>query len=229
MIPGLSSAITGRSPGAKSITHLGNIAWSAGATISGAIDLGAADVGKEIFLVASTHGSAAGRTLTAATTTVGGLVVTKATTENFRSSDGNHCAFVDAASLGGSQTVTATFSGNLDTGVLAVFAVYNRNNKGSNQTDTSFDSDASDNTCDCTATTFNVDGFGFGAHVNGGTTANLLEQDIYDPMTTVYNAAPVTERLHIGYRAFQTAAITPRDQWNMGANTTLLGTTWSFD
>lgn len=212
---------------AYSIVDLGTVAWSSGSTISGSVNIGAADANKEIFIVTSTRGiGGTARTLTAASTTVDGNAVTKFTTEATETGQGYAVAggFVSVPTSSGSVTITATFSAALTGGQMEVFAVYSRpKTSGSNQTDQSGAS-GTGTTCDANSTTINANGLWFGGSVHRNTNATTSPGD-FEPVdvTDTFN------RFIVNYRSIQGSSSTPADQWSWSGSVVYICQSWSFD
>lgn len=214
-------AQTGEST-AKVITHVGNITWSAGSTISGSVDIGDAHSQKEVFLV-SVSTAASGRSLTAASTTVDGVAVTKATTEVVGTSSSRHCAFVSLPTQSGTVTVTATYSGALTGGVVSVYTVLNRVSIGANQTDSGTASSGATTSNVINTTTIPAGGVWFGCHIHGGTavTASPAIEDFEDNTGT--------GRSVTNHRAFGVdGGTTPTDTWSWAGIQSAAAVSWAF-
>ena len=209
-----------------SVVYKGTIAWSSGSTISGSVDIGAADAAKEIFLVSNAVGNGAFRTLTAASTTVDGNAVTKFTTEfNPAGALGLAGGFVAVPTSSGSVTITATYSGTLVSGVVAVYAVYSRpKTSGSNETDSSSNSASSVTSITVSGTTINDNGIWFGTHVHFNTNATT------SPAAEDYDASQgASTQFVMCSRDVQVSSSTPSDQWSWTGSVNARAASWSFD
>ncbi len=199
-------------------------------TASASIDIGAAHTNREIFLVCTTSDSTA--TLTAASTTVNGVAVTKASSE-FTSAAPDpcvqSCAFAAVPSGSGSVTVTATYSA-LPHALIAVYRVVNRPGKGNNQTDasTAYEGTGFETSVTVSGTTINAGGIWFGVFCGllapsvptppSGTTADVDDSPIIDAKYQVCS------------RLIQANSTTPSDTWSTsaGSNQQLAASTWAF-
>ncbi len=206
----------------KVVTYLGLLTWSSGSTISGSINIGAVHSKKEIFLVSTTRGSAA-RTLTAASTTVAAVAVTKATTEQTSQNYGIACAFAATPTQSGSVTITCTYSGALTSGTVAVYSVVNRTNIGANQTDAAVQSSASNNGQTLNTTTINANGIWFGGcgHANTAATTSPATED-----SDVASGGVACVQCH---RDFQGSSSTPSDTWSWTGSAACAVISWAFD
>lgn len=210
---------------AYSVVHLGSLTWSSGSTITGSIDIGAADSNKEIFLVTANIGNGSVRTLTAASTTVDGNAVTKFTTESNPTGNVSHAGgFVATPTSAGSVTITATFSGTLSSGIVGVFAVYSRpKTSGSNQTDAA-SATASGTSVSVSATTINVNGIWFASHVHNNTNATTWNNGTNDNDVTNGSA-----RYAVAHRDVQGSSSTPTDTFSWTGSVGSGVTSWAFD
>lgn len=199
-------------------------------TASASIDIGAAHTNREIFLVCTT--SFGTGTLTAASTTVNGVAVTKASSE-FTSAAPNpcvqSCAFASVPNGSGSVTVTATYSGASNS-LIAVYRVVNRPGKGNNQTDasTAYAGTGYETSVTVSGTTINAGGIWFGVLCvyqapsvptpPTGTTADVDDSPNFDAKYQVCS------------RLIQANSTTPNDTWNTsaGSNQELSASTWAF-
>lgn len=229
MLPGIVSATTGAAGGgAFEVSFCGSISWSSGSTITGSVDIGAADSTREIFLVSAVHASVS-RTLTAASTTVNAVAVTKATNEFVETYDttfGIHAmAFATVAAGTGSVTVTATYSGALTGGIVGVYRVVRRAGIGNNQTDADDGINLSGTTVTVNATTINANGLWFGSFIREGTGGTVTP-----PTGTVEDveASNGTARITINSRAIQVNSSTPSDVWTASTSATLSAASWAF-
>jgi hypothetical protein len=222
MLPGIAG-ISGKASGSNyAIEYLGVLSWSSGNTISGSIDIGLVDSTKEIFLVSVAQGSAT-RTLTAATTTVDGEAVTKATT-NYTFDNGGGppaweiaAAFVAMPTQAGSVTITATYSGTLTGGRVAVYKVVARPGIGDNESDAD-PGGSTTNAVTTNATTIAVNEFWLGAAICFGDAETLTTGPTGTITDTTENwTATVSARVAFSHRAVQAVESTPTDTWTFSS------------
>ena len=198
-------------------------------TASASIDIGAAHTNREIFLVCTSTNTS---TLTAASTTVNGVAVTKASSEFTSAAPSpcvQSCAFASVPSGSGSVTVTATYSAAPDA-LIAVYRVVNRPGKGNNQTDasTAYEGTGYETSVTVSGTTINAGGIWFGVLCvkkapgvptpPSGTTADV---DDSPGGTTRYQSCS---------RLIQANSTTPSDTWSTspGSNQELSASSWAF-
>lgn len=208
-----------------SITYLGSIQFSSGTTITGSIDIGAADADKEIFVTSAVVCSSGSPTLTAASSTVAGSAVTKATSEGVFAQTSFTCAFVALPSASGSQTVTMTYAVTLAGGWISVYKVISRPNKPNNQTDASTGNVASGTTLTVNATTINDNGIWLAAHRHGNNNATT------GPTGTVINDSDSdagANRYQFSHRIPE-ATNTPSDVWSWTGSVLARSYSWAFD
>lgn len=145
-----------------SVTFIGTTAWSAGASISASHNIGTFQADLEVFMVCTGINITGLATLTAATSTVAGVAVTKATTEESGSPGAsfvtNSCAFVSPG-VGGAQTCTATFSRTLTAGNMAIYRVTGRQVIAAQQTAGQANQSSANNNVTLAALTVNAGGF----------------------------------------------------------------------
>ena len=232
MLPGIASAMlmAGESA-AFEVEFCGSFEISGKtATASASIDIGEAHANREIFLVCTTSNST--DTLTAASTTVNGVAVTKASSE-FTSAAPDpcvqSCAFASVPNGSGSVTVTATYP-TMPNALIAVYRVVNRPGKGNNQTDasTAYAGTGFETSVTVNGTTIDANGLWFGVFCGllapsvptppSGTTADVDDSPIIDAKYQVCS------------RPIQGSSSTPSDTWNTsaGSNQQLAASTWTF-
>lgn len=224
IIPGIGSAITGASDKPFSITYLGNVEFTSGESqLNGSIDIGVADPGKEIFVVA-------GVTFASATTfvdgTVAGVAVTKFTNEFSSSDDLNTGCFVALPSQSGSQTVDLNFSGTLGSGVAFVFKVLNRLGAGTNNTDSDGDAPAgaTGNSVTLDQTTISANGFWLGVGIHNSTEAITWNNGTL----TATRATDLSNVAWCAHRELQSASSTPSDVVSWATNALRSAASWAF-
>lgn len=232
MLPGIASAMlmAGEST-AFEVEFCGSFEITGKTTsASASIDIGEAHTNREIFLVCTTSDSTA--TLVAASTTVNGVAVTKATSE-FTSAAPDpcvqSCAFAAVPSGSGSVTVTATYS-NMPAALVAVYRVVNRPGKGNNQTDasTAYAGTGFETSVTVTDTTISANGLWFGV------LCVLVAPSVPTPPSgttaDVDDSPGGTTRYQVCSRAIQANSSTPNDTWSTssGSNQQLAASSWGF-
>lgn len=229
MLPGISCAMLLGAGVSYEVTFCGFFEVAVkSATGSASIDIGAAHADREIFLVCTTADSTA--TLTAASTTVNSVAVTKASSEfSTASADPctQSCAFAAVPSGSGSVTVDVTYSGITGGALISVYRVVGRPGKGNNQTDASNGTTASGTTVTVSGTTINAGGLWFGA-------CNIVNAaSVPTPPTgttaDVDDSPGSTWRYQTCSRAIQANSTTPTDVWTTsGTSTQMAASTWAF-
>jgi hypothetical protein len=212
--------IDGDDPAIK-ITFLGELGGtlSPGNVYSGTFDIGSAHGNKEIFLVATGFGSS--RTLTAASTTVAGIAVTKATSESTSSSIFISCAYVDVSGIGGSQTITVTMSNTVSGMRVGVYEVLNRVGSG-NEDDYTTTNSAGATSFSHTTTTISNNGFALAGFCKSGTAA-VTETNI-DEDAEIFTTATYW----VGSRQVQVSGSTPTLSWSWTGSVGYRAASWSF-
>ena len=234
MLPGIASASRmSAETSSYELSYCGSFeVANKASTGSASIDIGAAHTNREIFLVCTT--GADSDTLVAASTTVNGVAVTKATSEFTSAAPApivQSCAFAAVPNGAGFVTVTATYSGGLLSGALvAVYRVVNRPGKGNNETDasTAYAGTGYETSVTIDGTTINAGGIWFGVLCvqkapgvptpPSGTTADV---DDSPGGTTRYQSCS---------RLIQANSTTPSDTWSTspGSNQELSASSWAF-
>lgn len=212
------------------VEFMGTLEWASDDTISGNIDIGAADAEREVFLVAvveSTTGT--NRVLQAAITTINGVVVTKATNEFESNLDSDltlTCAFASVPSGSGSVAILMEYNGPLQDGIVGVYRVVGRPGIGTNQDDFS-SNEATSTTVALNATTINAGGFWLGLM-----TVNTTGRVITPPTDTTEDFegdAAALNHVTFNSRQVQQTASTPTDTWTCNVSDSLVAASWSFD
>jgi len=225
MLPGIANMMLVGSGTSYELVYCGSLSGSKVSSVTGSIDIGSAHADREIFIV-SYSGTTA--TLTAASTTVNSVAVTKATSEHTGTvgSLGYSFAigFAAVPSGSGSVTVTATYSAGC-TPKVAVYRVVGRPGKGNNETDSFSNTAASGTGVSLTGTTINAGGLWFGAYaVNSGS-------NIPTPPTGTsadYDFSSGAVYVQINSRPIQANSTTPTDTWNSGTSTDMAASSWAF-
>jgi hypothetical protein len=208
-----------------SLTYITALSWSSGTTITGSVDIGTADTGKEIFLTSAVTAASGSPTLTAASTTVNGTAVTKCTTSNGATSNSQECAFVYVPTAAGSVTITATYSATLTSGRLGVYRVLNRPNRGNNQTDAAVCNSAGATSCAISTTTISGNGIWFAVHMHQNTNATTSPTDTVADL----EATVGTNRFALNSRQFAVGtSVTPTDTWSWTGSVAVRSASWAF-
>lgn len=230
MLPGLGGFLPAAAV-ALSITFCGGFTTGKSTSTSASIDIGAADPTREIFLV--TAGTGGANTLTAASTTVNGVAVTKATNEYVGTIGSLYynmaCAFAHVPNGSGSVTVTVTHSG-APGAYVGVYRVTGRKTIGANQNDASTNTAASGTSISLTGTTINAQGLWFGAYVNrlGGNSPYTYPSGTNLDYGSGFVSGNNANIIHS--RAVQTSGSTPTDTWtSKSSSTNIAAASWSFD
>lgn len=223
-IPGLHSAIGGATDRPFTIEYLGAIEHTGTESqINGAIDIGAADPSKEIFVVMAVTFSA-DRTLGAST--VAGVTVTKFTDEFSSADDRATGCFVALPTQAGSQTVDMNFSGALGSGCAFVFKVLNRPGVGTNNTDSDGDAPAgaTGNSITLDQTTIAANGIWLAVGIENSTnTVSWNNGSITDQKDV-----ELSNRAWCAHRTPQSASSTPSDVVSWTGNALRSGASWAF-
>lgn len=197
-----------------------------GVTISSSFDIGAAHPEREIFIVSAARSGSGTISLDAATTTVDGIAVTKATTEGQFTSTGPQyttlsCAFVSVPTGSGAVTVQAGYNRSVPARI-AVYRVVNRPGAGGNQADAGSASSTSTSVA-VNGTTIAVDQFWLGVccSIVGGalTPPSGVTEDVQGAVSI--NIASFCSR------DIQGTSSTPTDTWS-GASGFRSAASWSF-
>lgn len=205
----------------QAVTYLGSLAFSSGSTITGSIDIGDAHSKKEIFLVCASSGATA-RTLTAASTTVDGVAVTKSTTEVAANGLSLAVAFVSLPTNAATVTITATFSSTITSGTVAVYKVLNRTNRGNNETSAASATNGAAATLTVSTTVISAGGIWFGANIHANTNVTT------SPATEDADAANGSNRCVQCHRDFQGAGSTPSDSWSWTGSVSCKAASWAY-
>lgn len=223
-IPGLRSAISGAADRTFTIEYLGAIEHTGTESqINGAIDIGAADSSKEIFVVMAVT-FAANRTLAAST--VAGETVTKFTNEFATDDDRATGCFVALPTQSGSQTVDMNFSGALGSGCAFVFKVLNRPGVGTNNTDSDGDAPAgaTGNSITLDQTTISANGIWMAVGIENSTNTVSWNNGTVTDQTSV----ELSNRAWCAHRTPQAASSTPSDDFSWTGNALRSGASWAF-
>jgi hypothetical protein len=213
--------------GPFSLEYLTAIQWTSGTTISGAVDIGAADASKEIFITAMVVETGGGGTptLDAATTTVDGVASTKCTTFVGTTAQEIACAFAAVPTSAGSVTVTATYNLTLLSGRICVYKVLNRPGIGNNETD----ADQASTTGTSLALSLNTipaNGFWLAMHRHANTNATTSPTGpAVDSDVSAASARWNCTSRGIGVEA----GTTPTDTWSWTGSVAARQASWSFD
>lgn len=206
------------------LEFLTTLTWSSGTTITGSVDIGPVNATKEIFIVSGVAGSSS-PTLTAATTTVNAVAVTKNTTSLSATSNELSGARVSVPTAGGSVTITATYSGTLTSGVVGIYRVLNRPGIGANESDGSSATAASGTSIALNATTIGDNGIwlGLALHANNNATTSPTGT------TADVDVNIGANRINIASRPVQITGSTPTDTWSWTTSVANRAVSWAFN
>lgn len=211
-------------PSEFTLEYIGTLEGSGG-TISASFDIGEAHPEREIFIVSAARSGSGAITLDAATTTVDGIAVTKASTEGQFVSAGQYttlsCAYVSVPTGSGAVTIQAGYD-RLVGARIAAYRVVNRPGAGGGQADADSNS-ANSTSVSVSNTTIAVDQFWLGVccSIVGGALGSPsgVTEDIEGNVS-----------LNIGSfcsRGVQSTSSTPTDTWSGGSGFRSAAS-WSF-